>query len=119
MTLEIDQTLYQKVIDLLNMYSNAGFTSVLDYMLSQPLKLTFNTLYSVYVNTALEKVQSDGTIDSIINNYIGSDSQIGKTPYEKKDVERKNGTLKIGTNAEFPPYSIVVPVAPMLSLMDL
>ena len=56
------------------------------------------------VNTALEKLQSDGTIDSIINNYIGSDSQIGKTPYEKKDVERKNGTLKIGTNAEFPPY---------------
>ena len=56
------------------------------------------------VNTAIEKLQSDGTIDSIINNYIGSDSQIGKTPYEKKDVERKNGTLKIGTNAEFPPY---------------
>lgn len=56
------------------------------------------------VNTALEKLQSDGTIDSIINNYIGSDSQIGKTPYEKKDVDRKNGTLKVGTNAEFPPY---------------
>lgn len=56
------------------------------------------------VNIAIEKLQSDGTIDSIINNYIGSDSQIGKTPYEKKDVERKNGTLKIGTNAEFPPY---------------
>lgn len=56
------------------------------------------------VNTAIEKLKSDGTIDSIINNYIGSDSQIGKTPYEKKDVERKNGTLKIGTNAEFPPY---------------
>lgn len=56
------------------------------------------------VNTAIEKLQSDGTIDSIINNYIGSDSQIGKTPYEKKDVERKNGTLKVGTNAEFPPY---------------
>lgn len=56
------------------------------------------------VNTAIEKLQSDGTIDSIINNYIGSDSQIGKTPYEKKDVDRKNGTLKVGTNAEFPPY---------------
>lgn len=27
------------------------------------------------VNTALEKLQSDGTIDSIINNYIGSDSR--------------------------------------------
>ena len=29
---------------------------------------------------------------------------MGKTPYVKKDVDRLNGTLKVGTNAEFPPY---------------
>lgn len=63
-----------------------------------------NTELLENVNTAIEKLKSDGTIDSIINNYIGSDSQIGKTHYEKKDVDRKNGTLKVGTNAEFPPY---------------
>ena len=29
---------------------------------------------------------------------------MGKTPYVKKDIDRSNGTLKVGTNAEFPPY---------------
>lgn len=56
------------------------------------------------INAALEKLKSDGTIDDIINNYIGSEDQIGKTPYVKKDVDRSNGTIKVGTNAEFPPY---------------
>ena len=56
------------------------------------------------VNAAIEKLQADGTIDDIINNYIGSEDQIGKTPYVKKDVDRSNGTIKVGTNAEFPPY---------------
>lgn len=56
------------------------------------------------VDLAIEKLQAEGVIDDIINNYIGSEDQIGKTPYMKKNVDRSNGTLKIGTNAEFPPY---------------
>ena len=63
-----------------------------------------NTELRDKVNTALEKLQQDGTVQSIIDNYIGSVDQVGKTPYVKKDIDRSNGTLKVGTNAEFPPY---------------
>ncbi len=58
------------------------------------------------VNTALEKLKADGTIRRIINNYIGTDEQIGTMPYEKKDVAR-TGTLIVATNAEFPPYEYI------------
>ena len=56
------------------------------------------------LNSALEKLKADGTIDSIIKNYIGTEDEVGKYPYTSKEVERNNGTLIIGTNAEFPPY---------------
>lgn len=56
------------------------------------------------INTALAKLQTDGTVETIVKNYIGSDEEIGKNPYVSKDVERNNGTLIMGTNAEFPPY---------------
>ncbi len=56
------------------------------------------------VNEALEKLKADGTIDNIQKNYIGTEDEIGKYPYETKDVSHDNGTLTIGTNAEFPPY---------------
>lgn len=63
-----------------------------------------NTQLLDLINGAIEKLEADGTIQNIINNYIGSEDQIGKTPYVKKDVDRSNGTIKVGTNAEFPPY---------------
>ena len=51
----------------------------------------------------LEELKKDGTIDSIMDNYIGEDA--GKTPYESpEDVDRSNGTLIMATNAEFEPY---------------
>lgn len=56
------------------------------------------------INTALDKIKADGTLDSIVKNYIGTEDEVGKYPYVIKDVERNNGTLIIGTNAEFPPY---------------
>ena len=58
------------------------------------------------VNAALKKIREDGTLQKIIDNYIGTDDTVGKTPYQKKDVERK-GTLTVATNAEFPPYEFV------------
>ena len=55
------------------------------------------------INGALEELKEDGTIDSIMDNYIGDDA--GKTPYESpEDVDRSNGTLVMATNAEFEPY---------------
>lgn len=56
------------------------------------------------INTALSELKEDGTIADINKNWIGSESELGKYPYVKKDVDRSNGTLTIGTNAEFPPY---------------
>ena len=55
------------------------------------------------INGALKELKEDGTIDSIMDNYIGEDA--GKTPYESpEDVDRSNGTLVMATNAEFEPW---------------
>ena len=55
------------------------------------------------INNALKKLKEDGTLDKIKKNYVGTDDEIGKNPYQKKDVQR-SGTLVVATNAEFPPY---------------
>lgn len=55
------------------------------------------------INQALEKLKQDGTLSDIIQNYIGDDTK-GKTPYQKKDVDRPNGTLTVAMNAAFQPY---------------
>ena len=48
------------------------------------------------INGALKELKEDGTIDSIMDNYIGDDA--GKTPYESpEDVDRSNGTLVMAT----------------------
>jgi len=54
---------------------------------------------------------------------------VEKTPKGKKNIDRSNGTLKVGTNAEFPPYEYyednkvtgidtVKPAAPTSTLPD-
>lgn len=63
-----------------------------------------NTELLAQMNEAIETLKADGTIDNIIKNYIGTEDEIGQYPYESKDVARDNGTLVVGTNAEFPPY---------------
>lgn len=63
-----------------------------------------NAALTAEINEALAALKADGTIDSIINNYIGTDEEIGKSPYVKKDVDRTKGTLVVATNATFPPY---------------
>lgn len=55
------------------------------------------------INGALKELKEDGTIDSIMDNYIGDN--IGETPYESpEDVDRSKGKLVMATNAEFEPY---------------
>lgn len=55
------------------------------------------------IDSILQELKEDGTLTSIINNYIGEDA--GKTPYTSpKDVKRNKGTLVMATNAAFPPY---------------
>ena len=56
------------------------------------------------INDALAKLKADGTLDQIIENYIGEDDVKGTMPYIKKDIERPNGKLIMATNAYFPPY---------------
>ena len=63
-----------------------------------------NTTLLDQINQALDELKADGTIDNIEKNWVGAESELGKYPYEKKDIGRSNGTITIGTNAEFPPY---------------
>jgi len=63
-----------------------------------------NTELKERINDVLAELKEDGTLEAIINNYIGDDTK-GKTPYESPaDVDRSGGTLVMGTNAYFPPY---------------
>lgn len=63
-----------------------------------------NTELKDKINGALAQLKEDGTIQSIIDNYIGDDTK-GKTPYESPaDVDRSNGELVMATNAYFEPY---------------
>ena len=56
------------------------------------------------INTALDELKADGTLDKIISNYIGDDTK-GTMPYESPaDVDRSNGKLVMATNAAFEPY---------------
>lgn len=56
------------------------------------------------INGALAELKADGTLDSIISNYIGDDTK-GQSPYESPaDADRSNGTLVMATNAAFEPY---------------
>ncbi|MDE7432275.1 MAG: transporter substrate-binding domain-containing protein [Lachnospiraceae bacterium] len=65
-----------------------------------------NTELKDKIDAALAELKEEGTLDKIISNYIGEDA--GKTPYTSPaDTKRDNGTLKMATNAEFPPYEYI------------
>ncbi len=56
------------------------------------------------INSAIAQIKENGTLENIINNYIG-DSTKGQFPYvSPENVDRSNGVLKIATNATFEPY---------------
>lgn len=62
-----------------------------------------NTVLKDQINAAMAELKADGTLDSIISNWIGDDA--GKSPYESPaDTDRSNGTLIMATNAFFKPY---------------
>ncbi len=62
-----------------------------------------NTELLEKINQALAELEAEGTLDAIINNYIGDDA--GSNPYvSPEDVDRSNGTLIMATNATFEPY---------------
>lgn len=63
-----------------------------------------NTELKEKINDAITQLMEDGTLDKIKKNYTGNEDELGKYPYEKKDVERNNGTLIVATNAAFKPY---------------
>lgn len=55
------------------------------------------------INGALAQLKEDGTLDSIIANYIGD--EVGQHPYTSPEgVDRSKGTLVMATNAAFEPY---------------
>jgi len=56
------------------------------------------------VDEALAELKVEGTIDQIIANYIGDDTE-GTCPYVSPEgISYDNGTLVVATNVAFPPY---------------
>ncbi len=60
------------------------------------------------INGALAVLKENGTLSDIIENYTGDDEVKGTKPYKKKEIDRPNGTLRVATNAAFPPYESYV-----------
>lgn len=59
------------------------------------------------INEALAELKADGTLDSIIANYIGDDTK-GTMPYVSPEgTDRSNGKLVMATNAAFEPYEYI------------
>lgn len=55
------------------------------------------------MNTAIAELKADGTLQAILDKYIGQVE--GAKGYEPPaDLDRSKGTLVMATNAEFPPY---------------
>lgn len=58
------------------------------------------------INRAIKQLRDNGTLDSIISNYIGDET--GKSPYvSPQDTVYTNGTLRMATNAAFEPYEYI------------
>lgn len=55
------------------------------------------------INTAIAELKEDGTLQAILDKYIGQVE--GAKGYESPaDADHSKGTLVMATNAEFPPY---------------
>lgn len=61
-----------------------------------------NTELKAKIDTALEELQADGTMQKIKDYYIGENA--GKDPYVPDKNNPEKGTISMATNAEFPPY---------------
>jgi polar amino acid transport system substrate-binding protein len=62
-----------------------------------------NTELTEAFNGAIAELKADGTLDTIVSNYIGDEA--GENPYVTPEgTEYPNGTLTMATNAEFEPY---------------
>lgn len=66
-----------------------------------------NTELLKKVNTALDEIQNSGTLDKIIDNYIGDDTKGTYQYTSPQGTNRSNGTLVVATNAAFEPYEYV------------
>ncbi len=73
--------------------------AVEDYAIAMNLE---NTALQSEINGALVELKADGTINNILNNWIGDDAP--KTPCVAAAGDAPKGKLIMATNAEFPPY---------------
>ena len=59
------------------------------------------------INKTLAELKADGTVQRIIDNYIGDDTK-GTCPYvSPANVDTSKGTLHMATNAAFEPYEYI------------
>lgn len=59
------------------------------------------------INSALDKLEADGTLDAIVKNWI-YDGASESLYQEEEKASHANGKLVVATNAEFPPYESMV-----------
>lgn len=58
------------------------------------------------MNKALKKLKDNKTLENIVKNYAGTDAEKGRTPYNKKDIER-TGTITLAVYTSMKPYAYI------------
>lgn len=63
-----------------------------------------NTELTREINQALAELKEDGTLQTIIDHYIGAEEVSGLAYTSPEGLDYANGELVMATNAQFPPY---------------
>lgn len=76
-----------------------------------------NTALKNEINAAIAEIKSNGTLQKILDNYIGDNK--GSFQYKSPaNINYSKGTLIMATNAEFPPYEYIDPTTQSIVGID-
>lgn len=85
---------------------NEGRIKQLDERLTHEyygISLALGSPYTALFDATLDQLRADGTLDRLIDYWVNENADAGR--YESPaDIAHPNGTLVMGTSADFPPF---------------
>ncbi|MCL2563730.1 MAG: transporter substrate-binding domain-containing protein [Oscillospiraceae bacterium] len=70
------------------------------------ISLQLGSPYTALFNEALDQLRADGTLDRLVDYWINGYTELGR--YESPaGIEHPNGTLVMGTSADFEPFEFI------------
>jgi len=106
---DVDAVIMDNLPALEFVSQNEGRLQQLDEMLTHEaygISLPLGSPYTALFNEAIDILRENGTLDAIINYWAADYPDL--TRYETPPgTEHPNGTLLMGTNADFPPFEFI------------